>query len=84
MTTHFFLHKNNFIVLYKYNEAHIYPKIKNKLRTIEAQLQMHILLKNPTHPLHACGVSLQVFLQLETPSEQRRESKLCRTCFKNS
>ena len=33
------------------------------------------LLKNTTHHVITCGVSLQVFLQLETLSEQRRKSK---------
>ena len=56
-------------------------KIKNKLRAIEARLHSKFLLKNTTHHIITCGVSLQVFLQLEILSEQRRKSKLCRTCF---
>ena len=39
------------------------------------------LLKNTTHHVITCGVSLQVFVQLETLSEQRRKSKLRRTCL---
>ena len=55
---------------YKNNEAQICPKIKNKLRTIEARLQMQIkfnckfLLKNIKHHVIICGVSLQIFKQL--------------------
>ena len=33
--------------------------------------------KHNTHVI-TCGVSLQVFLQLETLSKRRRKSKLCR------
>ena len=33
------------------------------------------------HHIIKCGVSLQVFLQLVTLSEQRRKSKRCGTCF---
>ena len=39
------------------------------------------LLKNTTHHVITYSVSLQVFLQLEILSEQRRKSKLCPTCF---
>ena len=39
------------------------------------------LLKNTTHHVITCDVSLQVILQLETLSEQRRKSKLCRMCY---
>ena len=68
------------------NEAQIYPKIKNKLRTItrlgfRRTCNCKFLLKNTTHHVITCGVSLQVFLQLETLSEQRRKSKLRRTCL---
>ena len=57
---------------YQNNETQICTKIK-KLRTIEARLQMQMynrkfLLKNTTHHVITCGVSLQVFLQLETLS----------------
>ena len=62
------------------NAAQICPKIKN-LRTIEARLEMQMSHHAITSK---CGVSLQVFLQFETLSEQRRKSKLCRTCFYNS
>ena len=71
---------------YKNNEAQIYPKIKNKLRTImrlgfRCKCNYKLLLKNTTHHVITCSVSLPVFLQLETLSEQRRKSKLRRTCL---
>ena len=62
---------------YKNNESQICPKIMNKQRKIKAQIRM----KNTTHHIITWSVSLQVFLQLETQSEQRLKSKLCRTCF---
>ena len=58
------------------NEAQIYPKIKNKRRTVSRGSA-----SDTTHHAITCGVSLQVFLQLEALSEQRRKSKLWRTCF---
>ena len=42
------------------------------------------LLKNTTHYVIICGVSLQIFPQLLTLSEQRRKSKLCRTVLKEN
>ena len=54
---------SNIRFLCKNNEAQIYPKIKNKLRTIEARVQMQMylkttrfLLKNTTHHVITCGV----------------------------
>ena len=65
---HTFFYKNNFIKQFYKNEAQIFLKIMNKLRTIEARFQMQIelqLLKNTTHQVIICGgVSLQIFLQL--------------------
>ena len=55
------------------NEAQICPEIKNKLRTIEAWLQF--ILKNTLHHLIICGVSVHVFLQLETLSEKIGKSR---------
>ena len=67
---------------YKNIEAQICPKIKNKCNC-------KFLLKkytshNTSRPyIMAFHCRMQVFriLQLETLSEQRRKSKLCRTCF---
>ena len=54
---------SNIRFLCKNNEAQIYPKIKNKLRTIEARVQMQMYLKTARffiekHNTHVitCGV----------------------------
>ena len=61
---------------YKKNEAQICPKIENKLKIVESQLQMQMYLQYFIEKQHihviTCGVSLQVFLQLQILSEQRR------------
>ena len=48
---------------------------------MEMSLQVFIEKTQHMHHVITRDVSLQVFVQLETLSEQRRKSKLCRTCF---
>ena len=75
----FFFYKNNFIRTTSLKFSHA----KNNLLRLgfRCKCNWKFLLKNTTHHIITCSVSLQIFLQLETPSEQRRKSKLCRTCF---
>ena len=60
---HAFFYKNNFIR----TRLKFCPEIKNKLRTLGVRLQMNcnckFLLKNTTHHVITCGVSLHIFLQ---------------------
>ena len=76
-----FFYKNNFIRTTRL-------KFAQKLRTSWEKLRLgfrfkcnwKFLLNNTTHHVTTCSLSLQAFLQLETLSEQRRKSKMCRTC----
>ena len=79
------------LISYKNNIIRTRLKFAQKLRTSSEQLRLgfrckcscKFLLKNTAHHVITCGVSSKVLLHLETPSEQRRKSKLCRspTCF---
>ena len=82
---HALFYKNNFIRTTRLKFA---QKLRTRLRTIVPRVRFRckcnckFLLKNTTHHVITCSVSLQVFLQfMEKLSEQRRKSKLCPTCF---
>ena len=51
---------------------------------MEMYLNCKFLLKNTTYHVIRCGISLQVFLQLETLSEQSRKSKTVPHVFYDS